>query len=70
MQGKQEQQKFGISEDKFTASFIGVAPVQNPEVVVLVTLYDPKGENGYQGGMLSAPVASNIMAKILPYLEN
>lgn len=30
---------------------MGVAPISNPEVVVLVTLYNPTGEGGHQGGV-------------------
>ena len=30
--------------------FAGVAPIENPQVVVLVTLYNPTGEGGHQGG--------------------
>lgn len=30
--------------------FVGVAPIENPQVVVLVTLYNPTGEGGHQGG--------------------
>lgn len=30
---------------------MGVAPISDPEVVVLVTLYNPTGEGGHQGGV-------------------
>ena len=52
----------------YVASFVGISPVQNPEVVALVTLYDPKGENGHQGGTIAAPVVSQILSEVLPYL--
>ena len=52
----------------YVASFIGISPVQNPEVVVLVALYNPRGENGHQGGSIAAPVASQILSEVLPYL--
>lgn len=52
----------------YVASFVGISPVENPEVVVLVTLYDPKGENGHQGGTIAAPVVSQILSEVLPYL--
>ena len=61
-----------VSGDRSTyyiASFVGISPVQNPEVVVLVTLHDPRGENGHQGGGIAAPVASQILNEVLPYLE-
>ena len=53
----------------YVASFIGISPVENPEVVVLVTLYDPKGPNGHQGGSIAAPVVSQILSEVLPYLN-
>ena len=52
----------------YVSSFIGISPVENPEVVILVTLYDPKGPNGHQGGTIAAPVASQILSEVLPYL--
>ncbi|NLC87977.1 MAG: PASTA domain-containing protein [Clostridiaceae bacterium] len=51
----------------YVASFVGIAPVENPEIVVLVTLYDPKGASN-QGGTIAAPVASQILTEVLPYL--
>lgn len=52
----------------YVASFIGISPVQNPEVVALVTLYDPQGKDGHQGGSIAAPVVSQILSEVLPYL--
>lgn len=52
----------------YVASFVGISPVENPEVVVLVTLYDPQGKSGHQGGTIAAPVASQILGEVLPYL--
>ena len=56
------------SNSMYVASFIGISPVENPEVVVLVTLYNPQGPNGHQGGSIAAPVASQILSEVLPYL--
>ena len=50
----------------YVASFIGIAPVQNPEVVVLVALHDPAGTAS--GGSMAAPAASQILTEVLPYL--
>lgn len=52
----------------YVASFIGISPVENPEVVVLVTLYDPP-KNNHQGGTIAAPVVAQILTEVLPYLE-
>lgn len=57
-------------EDKdfgYVASFVAVSPAENPEVVILVALYDPQVDN-YHGGTVSGPVVSNILSEILPYL--
>ncbi len=35
----------------------------------MVTLYNPTGEGGHQGGGVAAPVGGQIFSEILPYLE-
>lgn len=49
--GKTGTSEDGVNTGKYVTSFIGVAPISNPEVVVLVTLYNPTGEGGHQGGV-------------------
>ena len=51
----------------YTTSFAAISPIENTQVVVLVTLYDPQGSS-HQGGQTAAPVVSNILSEILPYL--
>lgn len=51
----------------YIASYVGVAPIENPEIAVLVLLDEPTAGSIY-GGTISAPVASAIMSEILPYL--
>ena len=51
----------------YVASFAGFAPMDNPEIAVLVILDEPHGAN-YYGGTISAPVGGQILADILPYL--
>ena len=41
----------GVITNKYVTSFCGVAPIDNPQVVVLVTLYNPTGEGGHQQGV-------------------
>ena len=36
---------------------------------MLVTLYNPTGEGGHQGGAVAAPVGGQVLGDILPYLE-
>ena len=54
------------SSNKYIASFLGFAPADDPKVLVLVIIHDPKGI--YYGGTVAAPVAGRIFENILPYL--
>lgn len=56
-------------EEGYVASFVGVAPISNPEVVILVAIYNPKGDSGHQGGQVAGPVVSQILSKVLPSLD-
>lgn len=67
--GKTGTSEDGVNTNKYVTSFIGVAPISDPEVVVLVTLYNPTGEGGHQGGAVAAPVGGQILGEVLPYLE-
>lgn len=49
--GKTGTSEDGVNTNKYVTSFLGVAPIENPQVVVLVTLYNPTGEGGHQGGV-------------------
>lgn len=42
----------------YTASFIGIAPADNPSLVVAVFLQNPR--NGYYGGVLAGPVFKRV----------
>ena len=51
-------------------SFVGVAPMENPEYIVLAALDTPSRSTGIyiSGGVMAAPTVGAIMADILPYL--
>ena len=51
-------------------SFVGVAPMEKPEYIVLVALDTPSRETGLyiSGGVMAAPTVGAVMADILPYL--
>lgn len=51
----------------YIGSCVTVAPINDPEIAVLVLLDEPKGEK-YYGGIISAPTNSRIMTDVLPYL--
>ena len=67
--GKTGTSEDGVNTNKYVTSFIGVAPISDPQVVVLVTLYNPTGEGGHQGGAVAAPIGGQILSEVLPYLE-
>ena len=48
--GKTGTSEDGVNTNKYVTSFIGVAPISEPKVTILVTLYNPTGEGGHQGG--------------------
>ena len=54
------------SANKYISSFIGFAPADNPEILGMCIIYDPKGI--YYGGTIAAPVIGNIFENIFPYL--
>ncbi len=55
------------SATKHVASFAGFAPVENPQVVIVVVLDEPVG--AYHGGDAAAPVFRDIADVVLPYLR-
>lgn len=59
------------TDGRYIASFCGIAPADNPEVVILVMLDHPAPEDGTSasGGKHAAPVAGDLIEKILTYME-
>jgi cell division protein FtsI (penicillin-binding protein 3) len=55
------------SETQFVASFVGFAPVENPEFLMAVIVDNPKAGN-YYGGTVAAPAFGEIASFALPYL--
>lgn len=54
---------------KYLAGFVGIAPANNPEVVVVMNLFDPKGPSGHGGATLCGPVVGSIIDEVLKYLD-
>ncbi len=54
------------SANRYISSFIGFAPAEDPRVLALVIINNPKGV--YYGGTIAAPVVQEIFSNILPYL--
>lgn len=55
-------------QDVHIASFCAFAPADNPSIIVLVVLFDPRGDS-YMGGVVAAPLAGKIMEDILNYMK-
>ena len=54
--------------EDYIASFCGFAPADNPQVALLVYFDTPTG-GSYYGSAIAAPVFTEIMQEVLPYLE-
>lgn len=58
---------YGSEDEGYVASFIAMSPTVNTQVVVLVTIYDPKGDS-HQGSQVAGPVVKQILSEVLPYI--
>ncbi len=58
----QKYENGAIAQGKYIASFIGAAPYYDPDFVVYVVVDEPQG--AYYGGVVAAPIASSVFAKI------
>jgi len=57
----------GYSSSEYIASFMGVAPVNDPKLVCLVVVDSPQGV--YFGGQVAAPAFKNIIRDSLRYMQ-
>lgn len=55
------------SQEKYIASFIGFAPAEDPEVVILVVVDEP--EKRHHGGAVAAPAFKKIAQETLNYMD-
>lgn len=62
----------GYSETDYVATFIGGAPAEAPEIVVMMSVIKPniKLGKGYTGGAVAAPAVGRIIEQTLNYLES
>lgn len=63
--GTSEKQPRG--QGKYVASFLGVAPADDPELLCIVAIDEPTGDL-YQGSQIAAPVVRNILEDTLRYM--
>ena len=60
----------GRFTDSYNAVFAGISPIENPQVVIVVWVENPKKNHYYQfGGVSAAPVFSDIAQSVLQYLS-
>jgi cell division protein FtsI (penicillin-binding protein 3) len=57
----------GYAKNTYTSVFAGFAPLQNPQLAVLVVVDEPR--NKYYGGDVAAPAFKNILAQSFNYLS-
>ncbi|MCK5506190.1 MAG: penicillin-binding protein 2, partial [Thermodesulfovibrionia bacterium] len=55
------------SRDKYVSSFVGFVPADNPQIALIVVIYEPEG-SAY-GGVVAAPVFKNIIEHTFAYLD-
>ena len=58
----------GREEEGYVASYVAISPIEDTQISLLLTLYQPEGKNGHQGGQVAGPVVSQMLSEILPYL--
>jgi cell division protein FtsI (penicillin-binding protein 3) len=62
-----KEENGGYAKDKYVASFVGLAPVSDPRLIIAVMIDEPEGQ--YYGGLVAAPVFSNVMGGALRMLS-
>lgn len=62
------EQGRGVNK-KYMAGYAGVAPIESPELVIVMNLYNPQGPSGHGGANVCAPVVSSILSESLSYLD-
>lgn len=60
--------KHGYEERHYISSFVGIAPVSNPRLVVAVFIHDPK-KGGYYGAQVAGPLFAKVMGSALRILD-
>ena len=58
----------GYYKNRYTASFVGIAPASNPQLVVAVVIHDVQGKRHF-GGQVAAPAFAAIMSGALRFLN-
>ncbi len=59
-------EKLPRRQGKYIASFLALAPAENPQVIAFVLIDEPQGT--YYGGQVAGPVMKEVLSNALPYL--
>ena len=60
--------KNGYKDRRYIASFVGIAPVSNPRLIVVVVIQEPT-KNSYYGAQVAAPLFAQVMSGALRILD-
>ncbi len=64
---KQEENNAEHREDLYVSSYVGFAPANDPEIIMLVMVDRPTGKD-YYGSVVAVPVVQEVFKEALPYL--
>ena len=53
--------------DTYVGSYCAFAPAEDPEIIMLVLVDHPTGEQFY-GSMVAAPICQEVLSEVLPYM--
>ena len=53
----------------YMASFAGIAPYNDPEIAIVISIYNPTSSQGHMGGVVAAPVGGTIIEEVLRYMD-
>jgi cell division protein FtsI/penicillin-binding protein 2 len=59
----------GYVDGAYTGSFVGGAPVDEPKLLCVISVYWPDRSKGYYGGKVAAPFVKQVLERSLMYLK-
>jgi cell division protein FtsI (penicillin-binding protein 3) len=60
--------KNGYDRQHYVSSFVGIAPISKPRLIVAVVIKDPRSEQ-HLGGLVAAPTFATVMSGALRLLN-
>lgn len=65
--GTSQKIDIDVTGNTYVSSYCAFAPADDPEIIMLVMVDDPQGDN-YYGSKVAAPVCTQVLSEVLPYL--